>query len=89
MRIVRNVVNIVGALIIGIITMYFSVSVCITLFLVFGVLDRNFSVPGEFTIPSLLALSCFQFVCIFIVSCLVFVRAKIGKKYDFQFLRPK
>lgn len=89
MNIIRRVINILSACAIAIITMYFVVSVCLTLFLLFGIIDQNFSVQGEFKIPSLRILFFFQICCVLAISLFVLVRGKIGKKYDFKFLRPK
>lgn len=85
----RKVVNFMRAILIAFVGFYFTISVCILLFIFTGQLQVGNSLGDGNVVPSVTTLLFYQASCILLMVALVVIRAKVGKQYDFKFMRPR
>lgn len=85
----RKVVNFIcAALLVGV-GLCLTISICILVFIFTGQLQVGNSLGDGDVVPKVSSLLCFQALCIFLMAALILMRAKVGKQYDFKFLRPR
>lgn len=84
----RKVVNFICAVLMAGVGIYLTISICILVFIFTGQLQVGNDLGDGNVVPSVSTLLCFQAFCILFMAALVLMRAKLGKQYDFKFLRP-
>lgn len=87
MKTMRWLVNVVCAITISMVFLYFSISMAILAFIVMGDLTPGQPMYFDATTPTLWQVLAFQLICMAIMASCFFLPAKIGQKNDFNFLR--
>jgi hypothetical protein len=87
MKIIRWLINVVCAITISMVFLYFSISMAILAFIVMGGLTPGQPMYFDANTPTLWQVLGFQLTCMAIMASCFFLRAKIGQKNDFKFLK--
>lgn len=85
----RKFVNFICAVLMVGVGLYFSVSICMLAFIFTGHLQVGNDLGDGNVVPPVSNLLIFQAFSILFMSAMVLIRAKVGKQYDFKFLRPR
>ncbi len=85
----KTIINFICASFIAIIGIYFTISICMILFILSGQLQVGEGFIDGDIVPSVPTILLFQVASLLAMAVLVLIRAKFGKKYDFKFLEPK
>ena len=85
----QKTLNFICAILIVIIGFYLTISLCALFFIFTGQLSVGHELDEGATVPQVFTLLAFQAACVLAMAGLVVIRAKVCKKYDFKYLRPK
>ena len=87
MKAIRWIVNALCAALICMVFLYFVISLAILGFIVFGVLTPGQPMYLDAATPSVAGVLKFQLISLAALTVCLFLRAKIGQKNDFRFLK--
>lgn len=87
MKLVRWLVNVVCAITISIVFLYFAISLAVLAFIVMGDLTPGQPMYFDAVTPEIWQVLAFQLVCLALMAACFLARSKIGLKNDFRFLK--